>query len=127
MCPLVDNGKAVALNYLVGKTESLEVTHLALHSSDPGSSGANEVSGGGYSRVAVASGDWDAPSSGELELNTDKSFSTPADQTVHSIGLWSASSGGTFLGYGTPTGDSAANSEGEYDVKSGSKIRLTDS
>lgn len=126
MCPLVSNGKQVALKYLVGKTETLEVTHISLHSATPNASGSNEVSGGGYARIAVAAGDWTFDGD-DLELNTDKSFSTPNNQPVAAIGLWSAVSGGTFLGYGSPTGDSAANATGEYDVKAGSKVRLTDS
>lgn len=125
--PLVNNGKNVGLKYLVGKAESLKVTHISLHSALPSASGSNEVSGGGYARLAVAAGEWDDPTVGELVLNTDKQFATPASQAVHSIGLWSALSGGTFLGYGEPTGDAAANAAGEYIAKSGSKIRLTDS
>ena len=47
----VGGGRAAA-----GITSS--TVYVSLHSSDPGDDGSNELSGGGYARVAVATGGW---------------------------------------------------------------------
>lgn len=89
------------------------VTHISLHSSDPGSDGSNEVSEGGYSRLVP---NYDSANNGIADLNDTLSFDTPANQTVSHIGLWASS---TFLGgFERTSGDAAANAAGEYNVTS---------
>jgi hypothetical protein len=126
--PLSNDGKNSALAGLTGGVPTNVITHLSLHSADPGAGGANEVSGGGYARIPVNAADWDIEAAIEgAELNNDKQFVTPALQPIHSVGMWTALSGGTYLGGDTATGDTAANGSGEFIVKAGSILRLLDS
>lgn len=67
----------------------------SLHAGDPGTTGANEVSGGEYTRVPVA---WQSPSGGAIVATDELVFAVPAlgsDEATH-VGLWDSS--GTWLG-----------------------------
>lgn len=66
---------------------------LSLHSADPGTTGANEFSGGGYVRQAIVFSTW---ASGAT-ANT-LSISVPNAGTTASthIGVWSTSTAGTY-------------------------------
>lgn len=77
-------------------------THLSLHTADPGSTGANEASGGTYARVALS---WGAASAGDADA-AEATVDVPAGAYTH-YGIWSASTGGTFRG-----GDNLRNSGG---------------
>jgi len=59
-------------------------------------SGANELSGGSYARVAVT---WGSPAGGAIALSgTPYTINVPASSTAAFVGFWSAASGGTFAG-----------------------------
>ncbi|WP_280333106.1 phage tail fiber protein [Nocardia wallacei] len=64
---------------------------VSLHTADPGTSGTNEATGGGYVRVQ---GTWTSGSGGTLSM-AELTFTAPAGSYTY-IGLWSASSAGTF-------------------------------
>lgn len=67
--------------------------------------GANELAGGSYARVAVT---WGSPSGGSVALTgTPYSINAPASSSVAWVGFWSASSGGTFGGM-FPGGNASA-------------------
>lgn len=77
--------------------------YMSLHSATPGTTGASEVSGGSYARQAIIFGS----ASGGILASTDaQSFtSLPAlSGGVPYLGIWTASSGGTFMGGGTVSG-----------------------
>lgn len=85
----------------------------SLHTADPGGTGASEVTGGGYTRVAAT---WN-PSSGAIAaLNGTLSFSGPANGAAQYVGFWSASSGGTWRGGKALIGDQTFNAAGQYTV-----------
>lgn len=68
--------------------------YVSAHTADPGTTGANEVSGAGYNRVqatlpAGSNGAGTAPA---------VSIPIPAGVEVKWIGVWSAATGGTFIG-----------------------------
>lgn len=67
--------------------------YLSLHTADPGTTGANELSGGTYARQAIV---FSTASSG-AESNTAL-ITVPNDGTsaVSYWGVWSASTGGTY-------------------------------
>lgn len=92
MAGLTANGKNALLAGL--KTA---ITHISLHSSDPSTNGANEITGGtpAYARQAVTFGD---PSAGSMATTASMTFNVPAGATVAYVGYWSASSAGTFYG-----------------------------
>lgn len=79
-------------------------THVSLHTADPGTTGANEVSGGGYTRAPIT---W-VPGPTDGQVTGTASVTTAAGVSITHVGLWSASSGGTFLdkasGVATSTG-----------------------
>jgi hypothetical protein len=80
------------------------ITHIGLHSADPGAAGGNELAGGTYARVPVT---WAAASAGARALSaTPYTLNVPAGATVAYIGFWSAASGGTFRGF-APAGSAA--------------------
>ena len=109
-----------ALNDAVGAAAGA-ITEASLHSSDPGTGGANEISGGdpAYARQTPS---FAAASGGEAALSDHLDFSGPAAQAVSHIGYWK---GATFYVSDTLSGDSAFNSEGEFRVRSGdTKLRV---
>lgn len=68
-------------------------TRISLHTADPSTTGANEVSGGSYVRGTTA---W-AAASGGSRVGSAANINVPAGTTVTHWGLWSAATGGTFL------------------------------
>jgi hypothetical protein len=90
MAGLVDAGKNAMLGGLSGV-----VSHVSLHTADPGSSGTSEVSGGSYAREAVS---WASAASASVSSSAQVQFDVPGSTTITHLGYWSALSGGTFYG-----------------------------
>ena len=67
--------------------------YMSLHTADPGTTGANEVTGSPYSRLQVSFG---TPSDGVVTNTNNPEFSVPNNTTVTHIGLFSAATDGTF-------------------------------
>lgn len=87
------------LDALNGGTVTSIIAYASLHSAYS-STGANELSGGSpaYAREAVT---WSAASgSSKASASVAAAFNVPGGTTVSFVGLWSASSGGTFAGMG---------------------------
>ena len=74
--------------------------YASLHSNDPSTSGANELSGGAYARVQHNT--WNAASGGSATNSGAITFAqATADWSQATyLGLWDASSAGNFLGGG---------------------------
>lgn len=89
---LTDNAKNAMLDALAGVA-----VFASLHTADPGTTGANEVSGGSpaYARKAIT---WNSAAAGALDNNANPVFDVPAGTTITHVGLWSAASAGTFYG-----------------------------
>ena len=68
-------------------------SYVSLHTGDPSTTGANEVTGGIYARVAVT---WNSPSSGTVTQSNALSINLPASTTASYFGVWSASTSGTY-------------------------------
>lgn len=82
--------------------------YLALHTADPGTTGANQSAA---ARVAAG---WGAASSGDI-TTTNKNFTGgAASGPATHVGIWSASTAGTCGGVFALTGDQAFNAAGEY-------------
>ena len=76
-----------------------DAVYLSLHTADPGTTGADEVSGGSYARQAIT---WNAASSGYQTSSDGQTFTgMPTVSGDLWLGLWGASSGGTFY-WGDP-------------------------
>lgn len=94
-----------------------QVAYLSLHTATPGSTGANEVTGGSpaYARRAVT---WNSASAGSKTVSNTPTFDVPASTTVTHLGFWSASTAGTYYGYVDVT-DELFTGQGTYQVTSG--------
>lgn len=70
-------------------------TWLSLHTADPGSTGASEATGGSpaYARKQTV---WTAGASDGVSNGSQVTFDAPAGTYTH-VGIWTASSGGTFV------------------------------
>lgn len=68
---------------------ALSYTAASLHTAYPGSTGANEVTGGSYARVAPSLGAY----SGGVRVAASMAFSVPAS-TVKWVGLWNGANFG---------------------------------
>lgn len=101
MTDWVDAAKNLSLNELGDA-----ITHISLHTAYPGTTGTSEVAGGSpaYSREGVT---WDVAASGSKASSGALDFDVPAGTTVAWAGLWTAATGGTFLGSSPlgPVGD----------------------
>lgn len=73
-------------------------THLSAHTAFPGNTGTNEVTGGSpaYARKSIT---WGSAASRSKSWTGDLTFDIPAATTVSFLGLWSASTSGTWRGY----------------------------
>lgn len=79
--------------------------YVSLHTADPANTGASEVSGGGYARQGAITFA-NAGNNPTVASNTTiLSFPTATANwgTINYFGIWTAVSGGTFLGSGTLT------------------------
>lgn len=91
-------------NGLLSQWDTAYASFASLHTAYS-ATGANEVAGGTYARVAVTFG---APSGEVMSLTgTPYTLNVPASTTVAYVGFWSASSGGTFGGM-FPAGSASA-------------------
>ena len=99
--------------------DAITVDRVSLHNGDPGTTGANYISGGGK-QVAV----FNAAGSGERVLNADVAFTgLGAAASVTHFGVW-LNAGDVFkCGYPL-TGDTAANAAGEYTLR-GTTTKIT--
>lgn len=77
-----------------------DTLYMSLHTADPTTTGANEVSGSPYQRQQISFG---APASGQVTNSNNPEFSVPNNTTVTHIGLWTAQTGGTFYISEDPT------------------------
>jgi len=91
--PIAAAGEARVLTGL------LDTVYISLHTGDPGTTGANEVTGGSYARESAAfsqasSNPTTASNSGAVQFTQ----ATGAWGTVTHFGIWSAASSGDYLG-----------------------------
>lgn len=78
---------------------AITATTIGAHTAFPGGTGANEVTGGGYARVAST---FSASSGGSRALSAAVNITIPASTTVRWLSLWN---GATFVGYSPNAGN----------------------
>lgn len=107
-----------ALNHLfrnVAFTSPSASLYLSLHTGVPGTTGANEVSGGNYSRQSIAF--VDTATAGWVDSDGFSGFQCSGASWGHLAywGIWDASTSGNFLGSGTVNGGTGQSvSDGDY-------------
>jgi hypothetical protein len=92
--PLATTGETTVLGAL------LAARFISLHTANPGNTGASEVAGGAYARQAATFANAGnnptvASNTGVIQYPT----ATASWGTVTHFGIWTAASGGSFLGY----------------------------
>ena len=85
--------------------------YASLHTGDPGTTGASELTGGSYARVA-ANGDFAAASGQSISSNAAITWTNLPASTVGWVGFWDAASGGNFL-FGMTMSASKTTSSGD--------------
>jgi hypothetical protein len=90
LVPTADLNAAVAAWLVPGTTY-----YASLHHGSPGTTGANEFTGGSYARQPVVFG---AASGGVIANNAALSWTNLGTSSADYVGFWSAASGGTFHG-----------------------------
>lgn len=87
-------------------------TYISLHTASPGTTGANEVSGGSppYARVATT---WSS-SSGGSKAGSQVTINVPASTTIEYFGVWSSSSGAGYIGGGPLSSSLTYAAQGTY-------------
>lgn len=98
-----------ARNACVDATAALGV-YISMHTADPGTSGASEVTGGSYARASTT---WAGSSSGS-KSGSQVALNIPISTTITHWGLWSASTSGTFVCGGLLSAPSTYSSAGIY-------------
>jgi hypothetical protein len=100
-----------ALNLMLEELATVAV-FASLHTDVVGSGSGNEVTGGSpaYARKAIT---WNAASSGNLDNNANPVFDVPAGTTIRRVGLFSASTAGTYYGDADIT-DETFGAQGTY-------------
>jgi hypothetical protein len=91
--PLTDAGRNASLDGV-----RAVATHISLHSTNPGTTGVGELTGGTppYARKPIT---WTASAAGVTDNNAALDFDVPAGVTVTYFGLWTAITAGVFLGW----------------------------
>lgn len=117
--------RSEALRKLVGETPAgIACSHASLHTADPGSSGTSEVTGGSpaYARKALT---WNTVGTdGVTELSADVVFDVPASTTVAYVGLFSAITGGTFMGSMAVSPNETFGAQGQFTLKAATSLTL---
>jgi hypothetical protein len=87
MAGFTNTSKDVALNAI-----GAAATYISLHSADPGTTGANEIAGGLYVRVATT---WGGAAASSM-AGSQVTIQVPASTTVAYWGVWTTSTAGTY-------------------------------
>lgn len=87
-------------------------TFISLHTGDPSTTGANEVTGGTYARVATT---WGSVTNGSV-TGSAAQINVPAGTTITHWGVWTAGTGGTFYYGGTLTASETFGAAGTYSL-----------
>lgn len=112
--PLSTTSRNVALNALRGTAPASIIGFASLHTADPGTTGANELTGGSpaYARKAIS---FAAASAGAMAMTgTAPKFDVRSGVTITHVGFWTAATGGTFMGSGTLSSPSSFTAQGTY-------------
>ena len=103
---------------------TVDITHISLHTGDPGTTGADEVTGGSYARQSVT---WAAASGGVKSNSAQLVFQVPSGTTITHVGGWDASTSGNFRGGGPLAQSQAFATSGSYTIEVGDlDITITD-
>lgn len=104
--------ETLALKGIVGDGSADVNNFVSLHESDPGTTGAGEITGGTYARVGT---NWAAPASSAV-TGGSVTLNVPSGKTITYWGLWSAITGGSFVYGGLLPAPESFGSNGTYSL-----------
>jgi hypothetical protein len=90
--------------------------YVSLHSADPGETGANEISGGGYARKQVT---FNAPSGGSMTNSNLLRWDNMPAVTVTHVALWDAPTAGNCLWTGALTASVTVSAGASFEIGPG--------
>ena len=92
--------------------DALLISHVSLHSADPGDTGANEITGGApaYARKTIS---WNTAAAKNLDSSTAPVFDVPVLTITH-WGGWDALTLGNFLAGGALSATEVFAAQGTY-------------
>jgi hypothetical protein len=108
---LQDNALNIMLNAF-----GTAAAYVSLHTDNPSTNGANEVSNGTYARQEP---NWDAADAGNLTNDDAIVFDVPGSTTIKFLGYWSQDTGGTFYGSRALDADQTYATAGTYTIAAG--------
>jgi hypothetical protein len=91
--------------------------YVSLHTADPGETGANEVTGGGYARQQVT---FNAPSAGSMTNSNLLRWNNMPAVTITHAGLWDAASAGNPLWFGPLSAAVTLSAGSAFEIAAGS-------
>jgi hypothetical protein len=91
--------------------------YVSLHTADPGETGTNEVTGGGYARQQVT---FNAPSAGSMTNSNLLRWNSMPAVTVTHVGLWDAASAGNPLWFGPLSSSVTLSAGSAFEIAAGS-------
>lgn len=91
---------------------ALGTVFVSYHSGDPGTTGANEITGNGYARKSVAGADWDTVASKSVNNLNSITFpiATGNQGAITHVGVWDSLTTGNYLFGGALTSPVTINS-----------------
>ena len=120
MTALSDYAENALLNHLLRRvTFTSPSTWISLHTGSLLDDGTGaEVSGGGYARIQVASGNWDAAAAGATENANDIDFGTATGNwgNILFVGVWDAATVGNLLLRGELTASKTVNNGDSFKI-----------
>ena len=87
-------------NAIIGAAQTAATRYIGLHSADPGATGASELSGNGYARVAVAHDIWTVTATtGDAVNGSAITFPLPTATwlDITHVAMYAAATGGSPL------------------------------
>jgi hypothetical protein len=84
--------------------------YISLHSASPGTTGANEITGGTYARVATT---WGAESGG-VSVGSQVTINVPAGATIAYFGINTAATGAAYVDGGPLPASETYSGAGSY-------------
>jgi len=107
------------LDTLRNVSYAVATPYCSLHQSDPGTTGASEVTGGSYARQAIT---FSAAAASAMTTSAALTFTSMPDTTgddISHVGIWTAVSAGTFLIGGALTAAKVTNSGDTFEIAAG--------
>ena len=95
--------------------------YVSLHSSDPGATGAGEITAGvnTYARQ-TATAAFKTANAKAVDSTADLTWTNMPSVTVSHVGIWTAETAGTFLGGGALSASKAVSAGDTFKIASGS-------